>query len=345
MNRAARLVALALLALALAPVARAAEAEPVKPADPAKPVEPVKPVEFQPNEIVLRALKAAEDAAVAAREAADATRASTEALRAAMKQGQEAAKAPDAKPPEEKKETPWVFNLGVNLISVSGNANAVTAKVGGTVTGKWGEWSANLKGSAAYGQTSVPSVTAPGTSDTTVTAQNGDLALRGDRAFSPKFGAYVTSGAAADHVASIQRQYFGEAGLGITWFEEKDADADWVRAKLRTDLGFRAMHEDRQKYFPEPDLAGATHNNIFAPRLTLAFRYALSKTAFFSQDAEVLPDIQTTNVRASAASVISAQIDKGVAITLGYKIRYIGVPPAGVKPTDTELGAGVNWTF
>lgn len=296
------------------------------------------PAKVEVADEIGRTVRAAEEAAKAAKEAALAAKASTEALLAALEARPKAAEAKAAAPPVQ---TPWVYNLGVNLISVSGNANAVTAKALGQVTGKWGPWAATIKGSAAYGQTSVPNEAAP-----LVTGQNADVSLRGDRGFTEVFGAYVTGGGATDRVASIRLQTYGEAGVGITWFEEKDAGADWVRNRLRTDFGFRATHEARMKYFPEPDPASETARNIFSPRMTVAFKYALSKTAFFSQDAEILPDLQQNqNLRASAASLISAQIDKGIALNLGFKVRYIGQPAKDAKTTDTELGAGIGWTF
>ncbi|RMG17264.1 MAG: DUF481 domain-containing protein [Deltaproteobacteria bacterium] len=295
------------------------------------------------------ALRAAAAAAEAAREAAEAARAAAEASRRAAEalagkaeatsDAQETPTGAQTGDEGAKKETPagpsaWSYQLGLSFISVTGNANAVTGKVSGLASGSWAKWRVKFEGGGAYGQATN------GLSE--VTALNGNLSARGDRRLGPKFTVYLTGGLATDHVASIELQYFGEPGLSLLWWEEKEAK--FVRSSLQTDLGFRLTRESRFQYFPVPrDL---DDKDIYAPRLALSFRYALTRRAVFTEEAEILPDIvDTKNVRATSTSTLTAQIVEGVGITVSFKVRHIGAPAEGKVPTDTELAAGVSWTF
>lgn len=281
----------------------------------------------------------AETETPAAAESADEATQVEEVIEAAVEAAtQKPAEAPPAPPaPPAPKPSPWSYQLGLNVLALSGNANAVTAKVNAAVDGRWDKWATSIKAGAAYGQSESGT-----TGEKTTTALNADLLARGDRKFSDHFGGYALAGALTDRVASIEYQGFGEVGVGMTWFEF--LEGDFVRSRLRTDVGFRYTHEARHQYFPErKDLPD---NNIYSPRVSAGFRYALSKNSVFTQDIEVLPDVVTVdNVRLTATSALSAQIIAGVSLQLGFKVRYIGVPADGAKKTDTELGTGINWAF
>ena len=230
--------------------------------------------------------------------------------------------------------SPWSYQIGISLISVTGNANSVTGKLSGLASGTWEKWRVKFEGGGAYGQTTNE------TAD--VTALNGSFRARGERRLGQAFTVYLAGGGGADHVASIELQLYAEPGVSLLWWEEKEAD--FVRSSLQTDLGFRAMRENRFQYFPvAKDLED---KNVYAPRAALSFRYALSRRAVFTEEAEVLPNVlDPKDIRLTSTSTLTAQILEGVGLALSFKVRHIGAPAEGKVPTDTELSAGVSWTF
>lgn len=289
------------------------------------------------QEKLLQAVQAAADAAKSAKEAAEESRKAVEALGAAAKPPPPPVKADDVPKPTLPPASPWTFQLSANLLSVSGNANAVTGKMAGRVEGRWTDWAVLIKADAAYGQAS-PATGGPAS----ITALNASGSVKGDRKISEAISAYLAGGAATDHVASIEYQGFGEAGVTIVWLESKEPD--YIKARVRTDLGFRYTREGDFQYYPTPLAIGS--QNIFAARAAGSFLYALSKTSLVTEDLEVLPDlINPKNVRATSTTALVVELVKGVAIQVGFKVRFIGVPAAGASTTDTELGAGLSWTF
>lgn len=335
------------LVLVVPAVARAQATGATTSAEPAKPAtasEPVKPATDSAAEAAKAAAEAAKVAAEAAKASADALREAIEHLKAPPAPATAAVAAPAAPsaPP------PWNFLLGVSFLSVSGNANALTGKLSGQAEGKFGQWGTKIGAGAVYGQTYA---TTP--SDKQVTALNANVAARGQRQLSTMFNAYVATGALTDRVAKIAAQGYGEAGAGLVWFE--NIDGDYVKSKLTTDLGFRYTRESRAQFLVNGksvlDDGQSAYQylediDIYAIALKGGFRYAITKTAVFTEDLEVLPDVvNSSNLRVTSVSALSAQVDKGIALSLGFKARYIGAPATGAKPLDTELSAGVTWAF
>lgn len=281
------------------------------------------------------AAEAARSAAEAARSAADAARASAAALEALVDRQKAEVKQTEAPPAAEPQA--WNYQLGVSFLSVTGNANALTGKLGGQAEGTFGKWGTKIVAGAMYGQTTTSEARA-----SEVTALNVNASAKGQRAISERFNTYLLAGTMMDRVASIALQGYGEAGVGLVWFERKEDD--FVKSKLTTDLGFRYTRELRAHYYPEYEKLPTVE--IYSPAVKASFRYALTKTAVFTEEIEILPDVvDTANVRGVSTSTLSAQIDKGISLALGFKVRYVGVPAAGAKKTDTELSAGVNWAF
>jgi putative salt-induced outer membrane protein YdiY len=80
--------------------------------------------------------------------------------------------------------------------------------------------------------------------------------------------------------------------------------------------------------------------------VSLNFRYALSKTAFVTEDAEVVYAVNNTkDLRATSSTALNVQLTDGLALQVAYKVRYIGSPAAGKRTTDTELSTGLAWTW
>jgi hypothetical protein len=288
---------------------------------------------------LLQAVQAAQEAAKAAEKAAEAAQKAAEALTGGpVQKPAEAAKVAEAPKPPTPAAPPkplWTGHVGLNLLSVTGNANTFVGKLGGQIEGDFTKWTVLLKADASYGQATAADVTS-------VTALNAEVLARGDRSISDNFAAYLQGGTGTDHIASIELLSFAEAGVAITWLERKTDD--FIRARIRTDVGFRYSHEQDFQYYPEALFLD--DRNIFALRVAGSFRYAMSKATYVTEDIEVMPDVVVSqDVRVTSVTAVNAEINKGLAVNLGFKVRYQGVPATGSKPTDTELGAGINYSF
>ncbi|MHB8873844.1 MAG: DUF481 domain-containing protein [Myxococcaceae bacterium] len=172
-----------------------------------------------------------------------------------------------------------------------------------------------------------------------VVALNAGVQLRGDYRASQMVTGYLKIGLETDHVKSVEARELVEAGSGITWVEEKDGDK--VRLMLRTDLGVRYSHETRFQYYPTPPpLAGV---DMVAPRLGLAFRYALSHGIIFTEDAEVLPNVLGDGrVLVNSTSKIAARLTESLALGVSFVVNHDSLPAPGKVPTDTALTVGLE---
>jgi hypothetical protein len=282
------------------------------------------------------AAEAARQAAEAARQAAEAARASADAVRALT----DYVKRQEGVPAEGPELPPWSYQLGFSAIANAGNSSAFNGKTTLAVDGHWRDWGTELRATGAYGQSQgADSVDPPET-----TAFNGAASLKGIRNYTPLLGSYVQVGAATDHVASIEYQLTGEVGISLMWWEVQRQD--YVQSRLRTSIGFRALRERRFTYYPTSAEVPDSLRLLYGPPVSLNFRYALSKTAFVTEDAEIVYAVNNTkDLRATSNTALNVQLTDGLALQVAYKVRYIGSPAAGKRTTDTELSTGLAWTW
>jgi hypothetical protein len=243
----------------------------------------------------------------------------------------DAAQAPSEPPPE------WNGTLGLSLIAVRGNAESITLSATGTAERitPWWRWSARV--AASYGQARLqPDQPA------TVIALAAAVQLRGDRALSTRTSLFALAGAEMDHVKSIEHRPFGEAGFAIRWIEQKVGE-DTVLL-LRTDLGARYGYESRFQYYPVPlDLDDV---QIFAPRVGIGFRYAVSEHLTAIEEAEVLVNVVgPTRTLATSLTRLQAQLLGPLALSVGLQINHDSAAAAGKKPNDIIFSTGVELGF
>ena len=276
----------------------------------------------------------AEAAASAAKAAAEASERTAATLQSLLEQQAIAAGFVPVTMPEE---SPWSYNLGLTALSISGNASSYSIKGDAGVEGHWRQWNVEAKLSSAYGQAS------PQAGPLQVTASRGEAFVRGQRNYNPVLGTYLLTGGMFDRVSSIAWQTYGEGGLSLLWWEQKQAG--YLRSRLRTSLGARYTREHRQQFFPPAILADA-YRNIYSPTVTGNFRFGLSRNAYFFEDAEILQNAQVSqDLRIVSTTGLSAQVNQRVTLTLSYKVRYLGNNAAVQrKTTDTELAAGLTWS-
>ncbi len=118
---------------------------------------------------------------------------------------------------------------------------------------------------------------------------------------------FTLGGVEADHVASIEYRTQAELGASAQWIDQKQDD--WQR-------------------------------------LGLAFRYGFSKEVFFTEDAEVLPNVSgPSRVLARSISKLSSRLGKSMSLGITYTVAYDSAPAEGKVNTDTGLSAMLEVGF
>ncbi len=205
-----------------------------------------------------------------------------------------------------------------------------------------GGWILSGKANGQYGQTQ-----AAGTTVTAVNALAAGALIRGDKVMSPESSIYVLGGADTDHVASLELRYYGEAGAGIFWFNQKEGD--FQKLLLRTDIGFRGAEDSRFQYYgtsTDPTSHAIPSLTFIGPRFGVAFRYALNHEVVFIEDAEILENIDgASRTLVNSATKLSAHLAKQFSFAVSFLVGYDSSPAAGKVPTNTGLTIGLEAAF
>ena len=281
-----------------------------------------------------RAADAAERAATAAQSAAQSAALAAQvaakvAAAAAPPTPTAAVAASTAAPKGAAKGLSGTLDFG--LIWLTGNTNTLTVNGSGAFSKTFQSgWIASFKGNGTYGQASPPEPSAP----TSITALQASGQLRGDRIVTKLMSVYLLTGADTDHIASIEFRGYGEGGGSIFWLDRKENGIQTLL--LQTDVGFRYAKENQFQYFPVQKALPSL--DMLSPRFGGTFRYAIGKSAVFSETAEVIPDVLDPHtVLADSTTTLAAHITETVSLAAGYQLSYISVPAPGKVPTDAAL--------
>lgn len=296
-----------------------------------------------------RAAAAAERAAKAAESAADA---STRMAAAAERLAQALERAPVTAPAaaaekkeeakkEEKKKNVWAGTASLGLIALSGNASTLTFNALASAERQTEHWIFAGKAFGTYGRSRPPETTGE-QAVSQVVALSAGLQLRGDRRITQVVSGYVLGGTETDHVKSVEARGFGEAGMGLLWWDEKRPDGSL--SSLRTDIAFRYTHEWRFQYYPTrmdlPDV------DLGGPRMGAALRYGLTKDIIFTEDAEVLPSLlEGSRVLFNSRSQLVSKLTEALSVSAGFVVQYDSAPPPGKQTTDTTLSFSFDVGF
>ncbi|WP_224367759.1 DUF481 domain-containing protein [Hyalangium versicolor] len=296
-----------------------------------------------------RAAAAAEKAAAAAEKAAEASArmaAAVERLSEALGKpatpaAPAAPEAPPAKTAEAPKEDPWNGNIGLGLIALSGNASTLTFSGLASAERKTQGWIYSLKAQGLYGRSRLAATETEG-ERTQVVALSAGVDVRVDRRFTPVVSGYLLAGAQTDHVKSVEVRGIGEAGAGISWWDEKTPDGRTT--SLRTDLAFRFSRETRFQYYPTPlDLEDV---DLGGPRVGVAFSYGLTKDTVFTEQAEAIPNVLgESRLLVNSTSTLAVGLSETLTIGTSFVLQYDSAPPPGKVSTDTALSANVSIAF
>lgn len=214
------------------------------------------------------------------------------------------------------------LNADVGFVMTSGNSSVTTLTSGQRVRYRTGRVALEENSAIIYGR-----------SDGVTNASQYRAGLRASYDFDPRSGAYLLGNWDRNTFAGIARRF--EEGVGLTV-----ALVNGPRDQLGIEAGVSLF-----QILASPDTAQLP-TQFPAGRAALTYRHKFSERAFFSQWAEVLPNLDTTeDVRFNSETTLTAPLSKRLAIKLSYVIRFANLPPVGVGKTDQTFTSGLQFTL
>lgn len=219
--------------------------------------------------------------------------------------------------PAPKDSFRLAFDLG--LVNASGNTDVTTLNVGEHLSYVTGPWTLAHETIAIEGR-----------SKGSETAAQYSSALRVDRAFSPRFGAYALAGWYRNPFAGIGRRF--DEGTGLT-------------AKLIARPHDVLSGEAGISFVQERNTA-LLENTFSAGRGALLYKHNFTDAASLQQAVELLADLKhSDDRRVNSETSLTAPLSKRISLKAAYLIRFQNLPQPGFKKTDRVLTTGVQIVF
>jgi putative salt-induced outer membrane protein YdiY len=214
---------------------------------------------------------------------------------------------------------PVKFTGTVGLVNTAGNSNVTTVNVGDRVDYKAEKWGLSQLFNVVYGRNE-------GVTNTSIWSAS----LRGDRNVGARLAIYAIAGWDRNTFAGIDRRW--EEGTGLLAHiiaqpkNTLDGEAGISFIQQRSTEG---VHED----FPSARIA-STYKRLF------------TKTAYFLQSVELLPDLETSkNLRLNTETGLVAPISSHIGLKISYVVRFDNLPEPGFEKTDRLLTSGIQITY
>jgi len=211
------------------------------------------------------------------------------------------------------------FTGDLGYVNATGNTSLTTLSAGDKIVHTDGAWSLTQLGAYVYGKTNAKE-----------SANQLRLEARADFAFNPRFGAFAVGGYERNPYAGFSRRT--DENGGLRWkaiVSEEDS--------LSLDGGGGVTQQSN---------VDGTSKNFASARAAANYKHLFSKTAYFTEFVEYVPNVQTSGAyRANSESAIVAPISAHIGIKMAYTVRYDSKPPAKFKTTDRVLTTGVQISY
>ncbi len=221
---------------------------------------------------------------------------------------------------------PVQFTGDVGLVNAAGNTEVTTINVADRLLLRSGRLLFTQSFGLIYGR-----------SDGEQNANSQQARIRAEYPAGARIATYAFVGYERDRFAGIARRV--EEGIGFTW---SALASD--RHELQLEGGFGFVQE--RKYL-SPDESMTESGQFATGRTAFRYRYRFTKTAYFQESFEFIPDLRTgQNHRVTSETMLVAPISSHFALKASYQIKYNKTPPsADLVKTDRLLTTGlqVSW--
>lgn len=211
------------------------------------------------------------------------------------------------------------FTGDVGLVNASGNSTVTTVNGDERVDWTAGAWGITEAFSVVYGR-----------NDSATNASTWHGLLRGDRNLGARLSAYGLVNYDRNTFAGFDRRFEEGLGLGIQALRS-------ARDSINAEAGF--------SYTQQHSTTG-TEDDFPAARAAGTYTHTFSKTAFFRQNVEILPDLKVAkNLRFNTETDLVASLSANIALKFSYAVHFDNLPEPGFKKSDRLLTSGVQVSF
>jgi putative salt-induced outer membrane protein len=222
------------------------------------------------------------------------------------------AAAQDVKP-----STSLTADLG--YVSASGNTNLTTLSIGEKIVHTDGRWMLGQLAAYIYGKTEGKE-----------SANQLRLAARADFAFRPRLGVFAG--------VAYERNTFA----GFNSRTDEIVGLLWKAIVAPRD----SLHLEAGGVFTQESDVDGTSQSYPSARIAANYKHVFSKTAYFQQLAEYVPNLQTSGAyRVNSESALVAPVSVHLGVKMSYAVRYNSRPPVKFGSTDRVLTTGVQLSF
>jgi len=222
----------------------------------------------------------------------------------------------------------WQGKAEASYVATSGNSDAKTLGAAGEAVYSPGVW--NFKLSLAFIRSESAGVES---------ARSFDGVFRAARKLSTRLEAYGQGAYRENKFAGIDHQWAGEAGVAYQFL---NADPH----SLKVEAGFGYTKETRLLPGPPAGTGGTEDRNFTTARLGLEYKWKISKTAEFSEEASFTEDLKESKDWRFADKVsVSAALTTVLSVKLSYAWLTLNQPVPGKKKTDTITSAALVAKF
>ena len=210
--------------------------------------------------------------------------------------------------------------LDLGFVNTAGNTEVTTLNAGEKTTFKHDRWLFGSTLALVYGRTSGET-----------TANQLRAALRADYEQTPRWHPYGLFSFDRNRFAGISHRFEEGVGIGYKAILEANDTLD-LEAGL-------SLTQERT--------VAPVSNTFVSARLAASYKHLLSKTAYFLQTVEVLPNLkESRNLRLNTESALVAPLSERIALKVGYIVRYDrGAPERGFLKTDRIFNTGIQLNF
>lgn len=230
-----------------------------------------------------------------------------------------AAQEPAAPPAAPAPAPPVKLTLDLGFVNAAGNTNVTTLSLGDELSYKQGRWELKEIGAVIYGRT-----------DDSTTVEQIKVTGRSDVRLVSVLRLYVGVTYERNRFAGIARRLEEFAGLGLrlidlpatVWSLEAGSSLNQQQSTAQLSSGFAAL------------------------RLATVFRHNFTKTAYFQETGEYLPNMETGgDWRVNSETAMVAPIAGRVALKVSYVVKVDNLPEPGFRKTDRIFSTAVQIAF
>lgn len=217
----------------------------------------------------------------------------------------------------------WSGSVELGLVETSGNTEETTVSGEADVTRNWNDWRQNVLLQSRYAEQGGER-----------TAERYSAETQLDYKFNPNDFVFVRGRYSNDDFSGYQFQASTAAGYGRRLWSEGDSYFD-----LSSGLGYRYGR------FDTPDSEEGKDEEDPIGRLAADFRYQLSETAHFRQEAETEVSLEDGDAISRSVTALQANVNSSLAMKLSYTVEHNSNPPTGTERTDTITAVTLLYGF